>query len=97
MSRLSFDECLTLARQFGGAFPRFFEVTHKVEYKPKPRPDQLTFRVTNDNGEQWVLNPVNLGGQTYHPIYFPLAFLTGRPEDNGRQAKLEMNLYYGSK
>lgn len=69
-------------------------VNHTIEYAPKPRPTRIHFSTTNDEGQRWQMPPVTITGQAILPLYMPLAFLTGRPEDNAKQIKLEGYMEY---
>lgn len=70
------------------------EVHHVVSHKPKPMPTQMYGIIINDVGERWTLQPQPIHGQAVFPVYFPLVFLTGRREDNGKQAGIEFRLEY---
>lgn len=68
-------------------------VTH--EFKPKPRPNQLTLIVRNHDGQEFRVAPIQLYGQRLSPISFPLVWVTGNyGEHNGVTVNLTGEFYY---
>ena len=63
-------------------------------YDPKPRPVLLYGEVSDDEGRIWKLNPQTVNGNYIVPVSFPLAFVTARPEDNGKQVSIRVRLEY---
>lgn len=61
-----------------------------------PRPTSVVFSVSdaNGDGQWWRLPPMNLSYQTSVPVHFPLVWLTGRTEDNGRTVEMRADLQY---
>jgi hypothetical protein len=71
-------------------------VDHRIHhtYDPKPRPVMLYGEVNDDEGRMWKLSPQSVSGNFIVPVSFPLAFVTGRPQDNGRQVTIRFRLEY---
>lgn len=81
--------------------PSRLTVHHEVrhEFGRRPGPTLVYAEVTNDNGGIW-----RMGGQHLYPdqrdvqlCHFPIAWLTGREEDNARlgQAAVRLRFDYG--
>jgi hypothetical protein len=61
-----------------------------------PRPTMMRFWVKDpgSDGREFCTPPIDLSFKTSTPIYFPLVWVTGRQEDNGRQVEIRTELHY---
>ena len=76
-----------------------FQVAHSMtvthEHKPRPMPTRVWAVVVNNAGERWQISPASVYGRNVALPAFPLAWLTGRAEDNAAgQVRVELQFDY---
>lgn len=68
-------------------------VTHEFMPKPtQPPPTSITFRLRNNRGEEWVLEPMMIYGQSTSRVRIPVAFITN--DHSAPDVILEARLHY---
>lgn len=76
--------------QVQGPFP---DITHVVRHEPRPRPTLIQPIILNQEGQEFRTMPINCDGRWTIPVYFPLAWLTGKPSD-AQQCSIRLELRY---
>lgn len=69
-------------------------VNHVIERKTPPRPTVIQPVFRNQLGQEYRTIPINATLRHTVPVYFPLAWVTGKEEDNSVQCGLELELFY---
>lgn len=69
------------------------DVRHTFEPKPpQPPPTQIVFRLRNHLGQEWVIEPMSIYGQSVSKVNIPMHFITGNASDP--PVTMDARLYY---